>query len=100
MENKKIEKEYIIADQGDTIAYRDNTWKYITGPDRSELYNMVEDPGEKTNVIEDNTQTLVQIEETLAEYPQLGKGSETELDKDDLSGEVQDRLEQLGYLQE
>jgi arylsulfatase A-like enzyme len=100
IEGGEIEKDYIIADQGDTIAYRDSTWKYITGPDRSELYNVSEDPGETTNVIESNSDIIPEIENTLAEYPQLGKKSEVELNKENLSGEVQDRLEQLGYLQE
>jgi arylsulfatase A-like enzyme len=94
------EREYIIGDHGETIAYRDDTWKYITGPDRMELYNLEEDPGEQENVFEEYPEVIENIEQTLQQHPELRTEAETGLDKDDVSGEVQDRLEQLGYLQE
>lgn len=99
MNGESREQQYAIIDQGETIAYRDSNWKYITGPDRSELYDIENDPDEQTNVVVDHTDVVEEIKEILEEYPQLRTGNVEEVSAEDVSGEVQDRLEQLGYLQ-
>lgn len=100
MDGKSRERKYVIGDQGETISYRDETWKYITGPNRTELYNLENDLDEQENVVEEHRNVVEDIEETLQNHPELGREAEVGLDEEDLSGEVQDRLKQLGYLQE
>lgn len=100
IEGGSRERAYTIADHGTTVGYRDATWKYITGPDREELYNVNKDPGEEKNVHADHPDVIEKIESVLEQYPELGEQSESAVDGDDLNKEVQDQLEQLGYLQE
>jgi arylsulfatase A-like enzyme len=100
MQGGEKEQQYVLSDQGETIAYRDRNWKYITGPERTELYDIENDPGEQTNVVDQHSDVVVEIKSTLEEYPALGTGGGDEITADDVTGEVQDRLEQLGYLQE
>lgn len=94
------ERTYAIADHAKTIAYRDQTWKYITGPERNELYNIEQDPDEQTDVNSEYPDIIQDIEAKLAQHSSLGKQAESDVDVDELDDDVQDRLEQLGYLQE
>ncbi|WP_267163511.1 sulfatase [Halovenus salina] len=100
MEGGSTDQDYVLIDEGETIAYRDRSWKYIVGPGRVELYNIQNDPGEQINVVDQHPEVVEEIEATLEQYSELGTADSDELTAGEFSGEVQDRLEQLGYLQE
>ena len=94
------DRSYTIGDHGETISYRDKSWKYITGTERSELYCIDEDSKEQTNVVDQNPAIVEEIEQTLTQHRELGRRTESEINKEELEGEVQNRLEKLGYLDE
>ncbi len=100
IDGEQRNRTYVVGDHGKTVAYRDEKWKYITGPDRTELYNIVDDSDEKKNRSETDTEVIKEIEATLEKHSNLGEYEENKIEENYLEEDVQDRLEQLGYLQE
>ncbi len=94
------EKTHTICDSEDTYAYRDNRWKYIERPNDVELYDIQEDPGEQANFSQDHPDVVDELSEIIDAYRQKAATTAEELESVAIDGEVQDRLEQLGYLQE
>lgn len=96
-ENKK---QYAICDGEDTYSYRDDHWKLIERPDDVELYDIRTDPDEQENVSQDHPDVVEELSGIVDSYRQKAAKTDEQLDSVAIDGEVQDRLEQLGYLQE
>ncbi len=83
-------------------AIRQGPWKYIVSPGgRQELYHVVDDPGELTNLIGIHRDVARRLAERLEEWlstarqhpPRTGQEKVPAMNK-----ETQERLRQLGYL--
>lgn len=94
------EKQYAICDGEDTYSYRDDHWKLIERPDDVELYDIRTDPDEQENVSQDHPDVVEELSGIVDSYRQKAAKTDEQLDSVAIDGEVQDRLEQLGYLQE
>lgn len=80
-------------------AVRRDGWKYIQNRqlDTEELYDLRTDPDERTNVIDENEEVAEELRVRLSE--RLEKVSEEER-RVKVSGKVQQRLKELGYVEE
>ena len=81
------------------FAVSDGEWKYIhhrIREEESELYNLVEDPGETTNLIADEPEIARRMRSDLEERDAF---SDSARDVDGMSREDIERLESLGYIQ-
>jgi arylsulfatase A-like enzyme len=94
------EKQYAICDGEDTYSYRDDDWKFIERPDEVELYDIRSDPGEQENVSQDHPDVVEELSAIIDTYRQKAAKTDEQLDSVAIDGEVQDRLEKLGYMQE
>jgi len=93
-------KDYAICDGEDTYSYRDDRWKYIERPGGGELYDIRADPDEQTEVSGEHPDIVTELAEVIDSYRQKASATEENLERVEMDGEVQDRLEQLGYMQE
>jgi arylsulfatase A-like enzyme len=93
------DKQYAIADSGGSYAYRDDTWKYIERPERVELYEIETDPDEKIDVSEEHPDVVDELSSIIETYREKAATTDEELEEVSVDGEVQDRLEQLGYME-
>jgi len=89
------------ADEKDEMlfAVSDGEWKYIHHRNReqeSELYNLVEDPGETTNLIAERSDIARLMRKNLEERAELSTSAP---DTDGMSREDIERLQSLGYVQ-
>jgi arylsulfatase A-like enzyme len=94
------ERTYAICDAGDTLSYRDDRWKCIQRPDSVELYDIRDDPGETDDIGDRNQDIVADLTSVLDEHREKSARTDEDLEAVEIGGEVQDRLEQLGYLQE
>jgi arylsulfatase A-like enzyme/Tfp pilus assembly protein PilF len=76
-------------------ALRDGRWKYVDAP-RAELYDVRQDPGEKSNVYKANSRRGEQMRLRLEAL--AGGGVLAAPDKDALDPETLQRLAALGYV--
>jgi arylsulfatase A-like enzyme len=87
-----------FRDDGPVVGVRRDDWKYIDTDHGSELFNLVSDPKEQTNVAEDHPDQRNQL---AALVPASAVGEEDvddpRPDRETVSQEVADRLQQLGY---
>lgn len=100
IEGNEKEKQYAICDGEDTYSYRDDRWKLIERPDNVELYDIRIDPDEQENVSQDHPDVVEELATIIDSYRQKAAQTDEQLDSVAIDGEVQDRLEQLGYMQE
>jgi arylsulfatase A-like enzyme len=94
------EKDYAICDAGDTFSYRSERWKYIERPDTVELYDVLADPDERNDLAADRPDVVEELSAFLESHREKAASTDEDLEAIEIGGEVQDRLEQLGYLQE
>lgn len=87
----RLDPEYIGA-------VRTPNWKFINNGGTEELYNLVDDPSESTNVIDRNTDITTRLRRRLADHRDRyggDKRNEEHLESDELD----ERLRSLGYLE-
>lgn len=93
-------KEQSVPDA--SVMACDGEWKLIaeaTG-EPTELYHLTDDPGETVNLVEDRPDVRERFADRLSTH--LAAVDERSTDADDpaeISDDIQDRLEQLGYLE-
>jgi arylsulfatase A-like enzyme/Tfp pilus assembly protein PilF len=76
-------------------SLRDGTWKYIEAP-TPELYDVLKDPGETTNVYKAYSRRAEDLRLALAQM--AGAGHQSAPDKSTLDPETLQRLAALGYV--
>ena len=79
-------------------AYRTTDWKYVRTDSDRRLFDLTEDPDERTDVLEDNPDIVQEFETRLERYEQYERETKTNVDAVDIDGQTKDRLEDLGYL--
>ena len=91
--------EEVYAYDRSLRAIRSEDWKLIRGSDRStELYQVVDDPGEVRDLASDRPEKVSELESELDAWLDSFNHAEATGDAD-MSNETRDRLEDLGYLQ-
>lgn len=79
-------------------AIRTNRWKYVRAP-KPELYDLISDPFEATNIIAQHPAEAQKFEAQLDHIVSANGGGNTEqLKTNALDGRVMDQLRSLGYL--
>jgi choline-sulfatase len=78
-------------------AMRTNRWKYIHAP-RKELYDLVADPGETTNVIEQHKDEAARLEQELQQTALKGENGEEKVKAKMVDEKTMSQLKSLGYL--
>lgn len=89
-----------ISDGGSIYGCRTSEWKYITRPsgDEEYLFNLMADPDETNNVYENHPGVAERFSAIITDYRErIDTHQEADIDH---SVEVQQRLEDLGYLNE
>ncbi|MGH9614334.1 MAG: sulfatase-like hydrolase/transferase, partial [Bryobacteraceae bacterium] len=76
-------------------AIRTNKWKYIRAP-KPELYDLIHDPGETTNVIDQHPEQVQKFEAQLNKI--VGNGGSEKVEANMVDPRVMDQLKSLGYL--
>lgn len=74
-------------------AIRTNSWKYIRAP-KPELYDLIKDPAEKTNVIQSNAPEVQKLEAQLNAIASASEKVQTTA----LDQRTMDQLKSLGYV--
>ena len=90
---------YDERDGSEHIHVRNAEWNYIEhDDDRDELYNVVDDPGEQENVVDDYPDVVAELRDQLDDHRQLVKSTERDdIQRPDMNEEVKERLRRLGY---
>ncbi len=88
-------------EDGSFIGLRTSKFKFIRSRKKSEkmifLYDLKNDPKEKTNIADRNPDIVQQMEILLIEYRQNDKTSSNEYDDDDVT-KIKDELKKMGYI--
>ena len=78
-------------------AVRDGRYKFIAAP-RRELYDLLNDPGERTNLAPFNPQRVAALERALGEITGATSGSSKPQAPQQVDPDVEERLRALGYV--
>jgi tetratricopeptide (TPR) repeat protein len=78
-------------------AVRDGRYKFIAAP-RRELYDLQNDPGERTNLAASNPQRAAALEGALREFTKATSGSSPPQAPQQVDPDVEERLRALGYV--
>jgi len=86
------------------VAIRDGTYKYIWDsrhPDRVELYNLSEDPGERRNVAGDRPELIGEFREKLEDHLRRAAATSAagRIAEPEMEAEMIRRLRDLGYVE-
>lgn len=86
------------------VAIRDGFFKYIWDsqhPDREELYNLLEDPGERQNVAADYPELTRHFREKLEDHLRRAAATSTAggIPEPEMEAEMMRRLRDLGYVE-
>jgi len=92
------EKDGVCVEAASGRAYRTTDWKYVRTDSDRRLFDLTEDPDERTDVLEDNPDIVQEFETRLERYEQYEQETKTNVDAVDIDGQTKDRLEDLGYL--
>ena len=86
-----------FVDEGRVVGARYDGWKYIAHADAEELYDLTSDPGEGRNVAADHPDRCAAYRESVPArlFDEAAGGVP---DRADVDGDVERRLEELGYL--
>ena len=93
--------EYVVSrtEDSETVAVRGERWKYVSSADSEELYDLSEDPTERRNLVDRETEVVERLRSVLdsfwQEIPDSGGESEHRTRPDQ---ELEDRLSSLRYL--
>jgi len=88
-----------IDDEPWWFFYRDREWKYIRR-DEEQLFYLPDDPNEKDDVSETQIEQLERIRTEVDELERTIQNTQQKLGTVDMSEDVQERLEMLGYVDE
>jgi choline-sulfatase len=78
-------------------AMRTNRWKYIHAP-KKELYDLVADPGETTNIIEQHKDEAARLEQQLQQTALKGENGKEKVEAKMVDEKTMNQLKSLGYL--
>lgn len=105
MDDQGWDRDHVISEAGyqddgrPRIAYRTRRWKFISDRGEDRLFDLQADPGETTDVIESYPDVLESIHETLAMHQSRVAETDQAVDHVAVTGEIEDRLEALGYME-
>ena len=88
-----------VEDDKMWFFYRDTEWLYIR-QNGEELYNVVKDPEETTNVLTEHSEVADEIRNKITECESDIRGTHRELDAITIDKDVNERLKMLGYKDE
>lgn len=99
-------REYVVTetnpDTGDAlVGVRGKRYKYIAGGPERELYDLVTDPGERTNLAGTDHEAEPELERALSTHladHEFEGGDKLTATAGEMNNEMQGRLEDLGYL--
>ena len=93
--------EYTVSrtEDSETMAVRSERWKYISSGGSEELYDLYEDPTERRNLLDRETEVAAQFRSVLESYRREIPDSPSESGhRTSPDQELEDRLSSLGYL--
>ncbi len=76
---------------------RTTRWKYVRAP-KPELYDLLNDPGEKSNVIDSHRTEFRELESQLEALTAAGAGGDEKVSASQVDARTVDQLKSLGYL--
>lgn len=79
------------------FVYRDHEWKYIRHPDGEELYDLVDDPAEQSNLIDEHPPVLDEIRQAVDQHEDSIDETQADVESVEMDQEVKERLRDLGY---
>ncbi|WP_254280365.1 sulfatase [Haloarcula marina] len=87
------------SDDGDNHFVREEEWKLIRRPDGSaELYDLVDDPKERTNLVDDDPSEVRRLQKRIDEHLELVRATaDDDVERPDMNEDVKERLRRLGY---
>lgn len=80
-----------------SFCYRTTDWKYIHRDGNEELYDLVDDPSETTDVSDERPAKIKRFRARLDEYVERVEATNVETSEVDMDEDVQRRLRALGY---
>jgi arylsulfatase A-like enzyme len=92
------EKDGVCIEAESGRAYRTKEWKFIDTDSETQLFDLVEDPEERTDIHRERPELVDQFRARLERYEQYELETDTAVQAVDIDGETQSRLEDLGYL--
>lgn len=96
-------RDHLVAEAGyqddgtPRECYRDRRWKYIADEDGDRLYDLDADPGETRDVSDEHPDIVAEVRDVLAAHRERVKATDREVGDIEVSREIEDRLEALGY---
>ncbi len=81
----------------DLEGVRTDKWKYVRAP-RPELYDLLHDPAETHNVIDDHPAELKELANLLEKLSRAGGGTDQKIKADGMDSQTYSQLKSLGYL--
>lgn len=90
----------VMCKGGEIMAIRTAEWKliwYLT-QERTELYHLASDPGEREECSAEHPETATDLKERLETYERKVRETDTDTPDPERSDEVKRRLEDLGYV--
>jgi len=94
------DREHVIAEWADydegarRFAIRTKAWKYVRLEDEQRLFDLRDDPEERTNVADDRPEALDQFKTAIGEHVERIDGESLDAEMDE---QVRQRLRDLGY---
>lgn len=96
-ETERLKREYVIVeDMKHRVGFRTLKRKYIDGPDGRRMFDLVHDPDESTNIIEDNPEAAERWGRIKADYVKNANHAVNTAPHYD-PGDIQ-KLRSLGYV--
>jgi arylsulfatase A-like enzyme len=90
--------DWVNTDTGEErFAYRDDRWKYIRHGSGEELYDLVDDPEEKENVVDEHKDVVDECREAVDDHREEVERTATDIDDVEMEEHVKERLRNLGY---
>ena len=92
-----LDRDHVVAeDLRHRVCFRTRELKYIDGPDGERIYDLIRDPDELTNILEDRPELAVAWRKIRDDYRAGAKSRKTIVPQYD-PGDVE-KLKALGYL--
>ncbi len=107
LEGGEWTRDHVVGERGSTddagnarMYYRDDRWKYIVDGGPPQLFDVVADPGERSNVLDQHPEVGARIDEVLADHRATVARTDTDLVAVDVNRDIEGRLAALGYREE